>query len=199
VYFVTLCIENRSCLFGGVNEGVLESHTSGLMVGSWWHTIPMRYPSTEAADVVVMPNHLHGLIALGTDPRQEKTPSLSRVVGWFKSITTTDYRRGVEQYGWPRFPGTLWQEGFYDHIVRTEAARRRIERYIAANPANWTQDEFHPDHNRRLEGLPARPRRGGAHQVIHPLSGEPGHPCPGASSPAAQGSRSRQHKSPPAT
>jgi REP element-mobilizing transposase RayT len=153
VYFVTICTEDRACLFGDVVDGVLIPHTSGLMVESWWHTIPRRYPSVDVADVVVMPNHLHGLIMLGTDPEHEVLLPLSKVVGWFKSITTADYRRGV---GWPRFPGKLWQDGFYDHIVRTDAAQRRIEQYIAANPANWAGDDYHPDRDRGSAGLPAR-------------------------------------------
>jgi REP element-mobilizing transposase RayT len=160
-YFVTICTERRLCLFGDVLDGELMSHTSGLMIESWWHTIPVRYPSTEVMEVIVMPNHLHGLVCLGANPDHEAGVQLSTVVGWFKSITTTDYRRGVELDGWSRFPGKLWQDGFYDHIVRTDAALRRIQRYIAANPANWAEDDFHPGHDRGTAGLPARPRRGG--------------------------------------
>jgi putative transposase len=160
-YFVTICTEHRICLLGDVVDGALAPHTSGLMVESWWHTIPVRHPSTEVMDVVVMPNHIHGLICLGTDPDHEAGLPLSKVVGWFKSITTTDSRRGVALDGWPRFPGKLWQEGFYDHIVRTDAALRRIQRYIAANPANWANDDYHPSQHRGSAGLPARPRRGG--------------------------------------
>jgi REP element-mobilizing transposase RayT len=158
VYFVTFCTERRVCLFGDVVNGVLTPHTSRLMVESWWHTLPRRYPSVETMDVIVMPNHLHGLVCLGADPAHEEMHSLSLVIGWFKSITTTDYRRGVELYGWPRFPGTLWQEGFYDHVVRGEAALKRIQRYIAANPANWAVDDFHPRQDRGSARLPARLR-----------------------------------------
>ena len=161
VYFVTICTQHRTCLFGDVVDGTLAPHTSGLMVESWWHTIPVRYPSADVMDLVVMPNHIHGLVCLGTDPNHEVELRLSKVVGWFKSITTTDYRRGVALDEWPRFPGKLWQEGFYDHIVRTEAALERIQRYIAANPANWTRDDFHPGRHRGSAGLPVRPRRGG--------------------------------------
>jgi REP element-mobilizing transposase RayT len=161
VYFITICTEGRFCLFGGVEDGTLVPHTSGLMVESWWLTIPMRYPSTDVMDVVVMPNHIHGLISLGADPEREERVSLSKVVGWFKSITTTDYRRGVELDGWTGFPGRLWQEGFYDHIVRNDAALERIRKYIAANPGRWDDDDFHPGRNRGSAGLPARPRRGG--------------------------------------
>ena len=160
-YFITICTEGRPCLFGDIEEGHLRSNTAGLMVESWWHTFPRHYPSVDVTDLVVMPNHIHGLITLGTSPVEETYASLSLVIGWFKSITTTDYRRGVALYGWPRFPGKLWQEGFYDHIVRTDAVLNRIRRYIAENPGRWRDDDFHPDQDQGWRGLPARPRRGG--------------------------------------
>jgi putative transposase len=161
VYFITICTEDRTCLFGDVKDGVLVPHTSGLVVESWWYSIPRRYPSVDVADIVVMPNHIHGLISLGTDPDNEVELPLSMVVGWFKSITTTDYRRGVALDGWPRFPGKLWQEGLYDHIVRTDGALKRIQQYMAANPANWMEDDFNLGRRRESAGLPAHPRRGG--------------------------------------
>jgi REP element-mobilizing transposase RayT len=144
-YFVTLCTTNRACLFGTITDGTLHQSTAGLMVESWWYSIPLRNPSVDVADVVVMPNHLHGLVILGTDPSDERIPSLSKVVGGFKSITTNDYMRGVRLDGWPRFAGTLWQHGYFDHIVRTDAALKRIQRYIAANPSRWQQDDYHPE------------------------------------------------------
>ena len=161
IYFVTICAEDRACLFSEAGGGRLSLFTSGLMIESWWHSIPRRYPSADVMDVVVMPNHVHGLICLGADPGHDAPPSLSRVIGWFKSITTNDYMRGVALDGWPRFPGRLWQEGFYDHIVRTDAALSRIQRYIAANPSSWPHDDLHPDRDRGSARLPARPRRGG--------------------------------------
>ena len=32
----------------------------------------------------------------------------------------------------------IWQKGFYDHIIRSEADDREIWEYIEGNPARWT-------------------------------------------------------------
>jgi putative transposase len=144
-YFVTLCTEGRLPFFGEVQGNDMMLSPSGEIVSSRWETIPTRFPSTAIDAFVVMPNHLHGilLIQLDSDDSQPaELPSLSRIIQWFKSITTVDYTRGVKHHGWPAFPRRLWQPGFHDHIVRNDRDLERIRAYIDANPATWAQDDF---------------------------------------------------------
>ncbi len=61
-------------------------------------------------------------------------PDLGDIVGWFKTMTTNEYIRGVKHHGWPSFNGRLWQRNYYDHIVRTHESLSRIRRYIIDNP-----------------------------------------------------------------
>ncbi len=143
-YFVTICTTDRACLFGTIRDGMMTASTAGLVIESWWYSIPSEYPDALLDAMVVMPNHLHGIISLGTDPDRTSrgdAPSLSEVIGWFKSRSTHDYILGVKADGWPRFRGKLWQEAFYDHIIRSERALERIRTYIAANPSQWERDE----------------------------------------------------------
>lgn len=144
-YLVTICIYHRSCLFGEVRDGALYLNAAGVMIDSWWHTIPATYPSVLLDAFVVMPNHVHGVISLGSCPDVlDGGPSLSEVMGWFKTRTGNDYGLGVRELGWPPYDGKLWQSGFYDHIIRTNAALERIRRYIANNPSRWAEDEENP-------------------------------------------------------
>ncbi|MHB8376854.1 MAG: transposase [Dehalococcoidia bacterium] len=62
---------------------------------------------------------------------------LSRVVAWYKTMTTNDYIRNVRSSGWMPFDGRLWQRNYYEHIVRSEDALNRLRRYVEENPANW--------------------------------------------------------------
>ena len=55
-------------------------------------------------------------------------------------MTTNAYIRRVRTDGWPEFDRRLWQRGYYDHIVRDEAALKRIGEYIGSNPSNWPHD-----------------------------------------------------------
>lgn len=42
-----------------------------------------------------------------------------------------------------RIGQTIWQKGFYDHIIRDEADYLRIWDYIDTNPAKWAEDEYY--------------------------------------------------------
>ena len=89
------------------------------------------------------------------DPSRDEGPSLpvhdepvtlGRVVQWFKSATTADYRNGVERFGWPPYPGRRWQRNYYEHIVRNETDLTRIRAYIDGNVSRWTEDaEYRED------------------------------------------------------
>lgn len=37
----------------------------------------------------------------------------------------------------------VWQKGFYDHIVRTDADYQAIWNYIEGNPSKWKEDKYH--------------------------------------------------------
>lgn len=79
------------------------------------------------------------------------TLSLADVVHRFKTLTTKRYADGVKRYGWPPFPGRLWQRNYYEHIIRNEQALNRIRQYIAGNPARWMWDRDNPDATHREE------------------------------------------------
>jgi len=63
-YFVTICTQERLCLFGHIDEGQMRLSAAGQMIQRVWDEIPMFYPGTETDAFVVMPNHVHGIIVL---------------------------------------------------------------------------------------------------------------------------------------
>ncbi len=71
-------------------------------------------------------------------------PTIGSIVGAFKSTATHEYTLGVKNQGWPPFPGRLWQRNYYEHIIRNEAALKRIREYIATNAARWETDRENP-------------------------------------------------------
>ena len=68
-YFVTICVQNRECLFGKLENGEMQLNEAGKMVNNWWDRLPQKYPNVELDEFIVMPNHLHGIIIVGADPR----------------------------------------------------------------------------------------------------------------------------------
>ncbi|HRF78981.1 MAG TPA: hypothetical protein PL070_02735 [Flavobacteriales bacterium] len=65
--------------------------------------------------------------------------SLGHIMQTFKAAVS---RQAIRDGLVPR--GTsIWQRGYYEHIIRDGDAHDRIARYIADNPANWKDDRFH--------------------------------------------------------
>jgi len=138
----------------------------GEMIQKAWLDLP-RYDSRVRLDEsIVMPNHLHGIVVidrtespitslwadtqLRAGTRPAPTVSLNRislpdVIRMFKSLTTVQYIRGMEQDNWPEFRKRLWQRGYYEHIIRNDADLNRIRKYIRNNPQNWDADPENPD------------------------------------------------------
>src|SRR4051794_16973914 len=63
-YFVTICTQDRRCLFGDVVGDQMCLNDAGKMLTGFWNDSPNRFLSVEIDVSVVMPNHLHGIIVL---------------------------------------------------------------------------------------------------------------------------------------
>lgn len=59
-YFVTICTQDRACLFGDVVAGDMRLNEAGRMIQSIWDEMPAFYPGVDTDAFVVMPNHVHG-------------------------------------------------------------------------------------------------------------------------------------------
>ena len=149
-YWVTICVHHMECRFGEVVEGVMRLNQAGRMVDDHWRSLPERYAFFELDAYVVMPNHFHGIVFLGTTTADPPV-SLSAAIGAFKSLTTVDYSRGVREGRFPLYDRTLWQRSFQDRIVQSEWRLEDLRRYVEGNPGRWQE-------KRRSMGL-RRPSR----------------------------------------
>ena len=169
-YFVTICTQNRECLFGNIRHNEMVLNQAGEMAGKTWNNLSVKCPGIVIDEYIVMPNHVHGIICIvgaplvgalslelqmggidraGTRPdrRAGTRPaptSLGDVVGIFKSITTHKYSMNVNANYWPPFTGKLWQRNYYEHIIRNEDELNRIRDYIENNPLQWVNDRNNP-------------------------------------------------------
>jgi REP element-mobilizing transposase RayT len=67
-YFVTVCAEDHTCLFGDVVGSEMRLNDAGRMVQTAWDEAPGHYPGVETDAFVVMPNHIHAIVVLAPDP-----------------------------------------------------------------------------------------------------------------------------------
>ena len=162
-YFVTICTHQRRCLFGDIVDGTMKLSRIGLFVQACWQRLPHHCSNVSLDEFIVMPNHIHGILFLGssspsdialgqgilesrkkvqlnaTSRQAPKSGSLGAIVRSFKSVTS----RKIGQFREP--PNRpVWQQNFYEHIIRNEAALHQIRHYIQTNPQSWQDDRLHP-------------------------------------------------------
>ena len=159
-YFVTIVAQDRKTLFGHIIDGEMILNDMGKMVEEVWIAIPKHFPNVELGEFVIMPNHIHGIISITVEathavaaqdetlveathasplPRVSRGPlpgSIGAIIGSFKSAASKRFREI------PNNPEKrLWQQNYYEHVIRNERDYQAIFDYIVANPMNWDKDE----------------------------------------------------------
>ena len=61
LYFVTIYVQDRKCLFGHIEDGKMILNVAGEMIEKEWLKIPKRFPNMILQEYVVMPNHFHAI------------------------------------------------------------------------------------------------------------------------------------------
>ena len=79
LYFITICVQNRACLYGNIVDGKMNLNDAGIMVEKQWLELPQRFTNIQLHEYIVMPNHFHAIleIVVGTtlvvDPNNTDT------------------------------------------------------------------------------------------------------------------------------
>jgi len=134
-YYVTICTKDRQCLLSTIeNAEVRLSRIGEIVKEELRKTVEIR-PDVELDSCVIMPNHLHIILFLLGESK------LTAVINGLKSAATKQARTP----GLISVEASLWQRGFYDHIIRNDADLARIREYIRLNPFEWEYDEENPD------------------------------------------------------
>lgn len=68
LYFLTICCNDRACLFGAVAARKMILNEPGKIADKCWNEIPDHFLDAVLHEYVVMPNHIHGIIELTTNP-----------------------------------------------------------------------------------------------------------------------------------
>ena len=152
LYFVTICIQDRQCLFGEINNDRMILNYMGKMVENQWNILPQRFSNITLDTFVIMPNHIHGIIDIvgknetnnvgARSPRPllsgrgNPAPTLGQIMAYYKYGTTKQINI-IRSTPGIRF----WQRNFYEHVIRNEDELDKIRQYIANNPLDWDSDK----------------------------------------------------------
>jgi hypothetical protein len=139
------------------NSHVFVPNDVGEIVCDCWIDVPGHFAAVMVDEFALLPDHFHAILFIkgtcdppwvrvskthhgttwvdaGTDEREaafrpDPSPTLSTVIGSFKSATS---RLSASV----RPAGRLWQRGFHDRVVRNQIELDSYRRYIATNVAH---------------------------------------------------------------
>jgi len=101
--------------------------------------IQNRYINVKIDNYIIMPNHVHLIVALNK-PWQEQSPcpTLFDVICTLKSITTKRVNQ-AECISKRK----IWQARFNDHIIRNQYEYEMIWNYVEHNITKWNLDKYY--------------------------------------------------------
>ncbi len=173
-YFITICTQNRICLFGEIANQKMVLNDAGQIINEWWSKIPERFANVALDQSQIMPNHIHGIIRIvvrakpphptnngsenPTNGSENPTPTtittgatLGQIIAWFKYQSTkyVNVWAGIipsRRAGIIPSP-KIFQRNYYERIIRNKNELNRIRQYIKLNPRMWEKDKNNPVQN----------------------------------------------------
>ena len=148
-YFITICAYKRQCLFAKAKHGsslFFEDDQSsaftlteyGIIAKNQLKTLSERYSNVKIGGYAIMPNHIHAIIILEEAAGASPRPTLSDVICAYKSLTKRECNK-IKPIS------KLFQNSFYDHVIRNEVDYSEVLKYIEENPAKWYYDKLYTE------------------------------------------------------
>lgn len=169
LYFITICCQDRACLFGDVVRGEMILNDAGKMANECWLNIPKHFPNAVLHEYIIMPNHIHGIIELtnvinvgAENFRPDNKININSFDNAMKNVIGAEnfpplrspsktigsivrgFKIGVTT--WMRNNTDIhdvWQRNYYEHIIRNKQSYKTISEYIINNPTKWSDDKFY--------------------------------------------------------
>jgi putative transposase len=140
---VTICTWQRQRLFGDVSKTGVVLNDAGRLVESALLTLNSLAQGVAIDTHIVMPDHLHAIIHLGTNPSIDTPTSISDLIRVFKMRVLKSWPSGVRDREWSRYETHLWQQSYYDTLIRNDTHLETTRAYLLDNPRRWMERE-HP-------------------------------------------------------
>ena len=67
-YFITLCTHMGMSYFGNISNGKMILSDSGKIAHNLWNEVPEHFSFVSLDEFVVMSNHVHGIVIIGSAP-----------------------------------------------------------------------------------------------------------------------------------
>ena len=141
-YFVTMCVDGMRQILGKVDVGrdalippSVKLSKAGEITRKYIEKINSVYENVKIDKYVIMPNHVHMIIVI--EPNQERggmrasRPTLFTVVRSTKAMITRE------------IGCSIWQDSYYESIIRGDNSYKAAWQYIDDNPGKWAEDKYY--------------------------------------------------------
>ncbi len=135
-YMMTILTAERRRLFGVCEDIRVRLSAMGEVVERRWREIPVHRPSIETNTLVVMPDHLHGIVYV----KEPLKKPVGDTIRGFKSGVTSEVRKRV---GDPALE--VWEEGYHDRVIMSSKTLRAERAYIRDNPRRYSVRKANPE------------------------------------------------------
>jgi|GEM_PF-6665941 len=112
-YMITITTKDRAPILATCDNGYSQYAEAGQIVLAQWRTLPEMYPQVETSTLMLMPDHLHGIIRV----KERMGQPLGVPIRAFKSLVTSTLRKQCTNPGLQ-----TWNPGFHDLIVLRRGA-----------------------------------------------------------------------------
>ncbi len=164
-YFVTICVQDRKPILSEIirtnNPSVNETNNTavggdvldapynvkllpyGEIAEKYINQINDYYDNIKIDSYVIMPDHIHAIIVIKpsknanqwngasrTSPPTRQHSTIPKIVSTFKRFCNKEYGENI------------WQESYYDHIIRDNDDYETRRKYIYDNPIKWYYDNI---------------------------------------------------------
>lgn len=136
---VTIRTHNRQRLFGGITRNGVNLNQAGTFAEASLLALHSEAAGIAIDTYIVMPDHVHAIIVLGTNPLVRTTESIPDVVRRFKVRVMRSWPKGIAEGRWDRYDTHLWHPSYYDTLIRNDRHLETTRAYILANPARWLE------------------------------------------------------------
>ena len=142
-YFVTICAQNRRCLFSrivgrGLAPAEVQLTSLGRIARTQLFSLENRYDHLKIDQFVIMPNHIHAILLLNESAGASPRPTIPDIICAYKSLTTRQFRSSGHT-------GKVFQTSFFEHVIRGQSDYDEIAQYILNNPKQWELDQLYSE------------------------------------------------------
>lgn len=123
-YFITICCLDKRPLLGTLHQGEIQVSLDGQHLLEEMFSLERTLRGISVYDYVIMPNHFHLVVEI---QRKEGETGMG-VSGFVRLLKGNVTKRSGK---------SLWQRGYYEHVVRQDESLQEIVQYMKNNPRRW--------------------------------------------------------------